>query len=330
VGSELQNISAQIGFKVSARGWGYLLEQAGFITKDQFDKVEKVVNRCRREGIIPVDFVAEESSRAFAGVERPDEDSVMAHAQWFAQSMLRGGEVYIPDWWYGEDFYIQMLVEKIDLKTLFTPVCKRFHIPIANSKGWSSILQRAEYARRFKLMEEKGLQCVLLYCGDHDPDGLRISDTLYENLAQIEGIVWEDGETGYDPINLDIRRFGLNYDFITANNYTWIDNLITGSGKNLNSPSHPNHYQSYVQEYLSTIGPRKCEANAIVTTPDAARQLCEDAIVDILGPDAETRSQVKRGVVEERYGEILDAAGLLEPLSDLSGAPDEPDPFPPY
>lgn len=327
---ELNKLSAKIGFKVSARGWGYLLENAGFITKDEFDKVEKVINRCRREGILPVDFVAEEDARQFAGVETPDPETVKSHAQWFAKGMLKGHNAFTPDWWYGETYYIQMVVEKIDLKTLFGPVCNKYHVPIANSKGWSSILQRAEYARRFKLMEERGLQCVLLYCGDHDPDGLRISDTIYDNLAQIQGIVWEDGEEGYDPSNLDIRRFGLNYDFIMANGYPWIDNLITGSGKNLNSPSHPNHYQSYVQEYLSSVGPRKCEANAIVTTPQAARQLAEQAILDVLGSDAISRFEVKSEVVEERYWEILSDAGLLGPLQELVESDDEPDPFPPY
>ncbi len=324
---ELQALSDQIGMKISSRGWGYILENAGFITKDEFDKVEKVINRCRKEGLLPVDFVAEEDARKFAGIETPDPDSIKSHLQWFASSMLEGGEHYTPDWWDGEDFYIQMLVEKIDLKTLFSPVCKQYHVPIANSRGWSSILQRAEFARRFKTMEERGLRCVLLYCGDHDPDGLRISDTIYENLKQIQYIQWDDGESGYNPADLDIVRFGLNYDFIVANNYTWIDNLITGSGKNLNSPNHPFHHMPYVQEYLASVGPRKCEANAIVTTPDVARQLARDAIEGIVGADARFRFQQKRDKVLTRYAELLEESGLNEPLAELIESPDEEDEF---
>ena len=34
-------ISERIGFKVSSRGWCYLMEQAGYINKNEFDKVEK-------------------------------------------------------------------------------------------------------------------------------------------------------------------------------------------------------------------------------------------------------------------------------------------------
>lgn len=315
--TELVEISERIGFKVSARGWCYLLEQSGAINKDQFDRVEGVINRCRRMGVLPVDFVAEEESRAFAGVEKQSDGTVEDVLKWMLRDVLDGHRYYTPDWWDGEDYYIQMLVEKIDLRTLFAPICTEYHIPIANAKGWSSILQRAEYARRFKQAEERGLRCVLLYCGDHDPDGLRISDTIRANLEQVSDVEWEDGETGYDPVDLDIRRFGLNYDFIIANGYTWIDNLVTGSGKNLSHPSHPNHTLSYVQEYLHKIGPRKCEANAIVTTPDAARGLCREAIEAVVGAEARDRFAEKRETVRRTYGRLLEKTKLAATIKKV-------------
>jgi len=64
-------INSDIGFKVSSRGWGYIMEQKGLITKDQFDKVEDVINRCRKNGRLPVDFVAEESARHSMGSTYP-------------------------------------------------------------------------------------------------------------------------------------------------------------------------------------------------------------------------------------------------------------------
>ena len=210
-------------------------------------------------------------------------------------------------------------------KTLFAPVCREYHIPIANSKGWSSILQRAEYCRRFKEAEDRGLQCVLLYCGDHDPDGLRISDTLRANLEQVAEVEWEDGSQGYDPANLEIVRFGLNYDFIRKNKYTWIDNLITGSGKNLASPSHPNYTLPYVQKYLRDIGPRKCEANAIVTTPDAARRLAREAIERVVGKNAKKRFAAKREKVKDRYEELLEELNLRDAIDEALESPDEDD-----
>lgn len=304
---ELQN---EIGFKMSSRGWGYILEQSRYINKDQFDKVESAINRCRKEGLLPVDFVAEEAGRLFKNVIEPSNGTIQDTLAWMLRDVLNGSRYYIPDWWDGEDYYIQCVVEKVDLCTLFEPVCLEYKIPIANAKGWQSILQRAEYARRFKQAEEDGKQCVFLYAGDFDCDGLRISDTIRENLRQISEVQWKDGTEGYDPENLIIDRFGLNYDFIKSQGYTWIDNLITGSGLDLSSPSHKNHKLPYVQDYIKQYGVRKCEANAIVTTPKAAQQLMRDAIEEWLGFDALDRFRAKKVAVEEQYETILNTTGL--------------------
>jgi hypothetical protein len=215
---EIQN---KIGFHISSRGWCYQLETERYINKDQFDKVENLINECRKRGILPIDFTAEEEGRKFSGVETPNSNSPPEEMkEWIEYLLTTETFGYTPDWWAGEKYYIQMLVEKIDLKTLFEPVCKIYHIPIATSKGWSSMLQRAIYAQRFKQAEDDGLQPVLLYCGDHDPDGLRISDFIRTNLEDLQNIVWDSGDEGYNPDGLKITRFGLDHDFIEEHKLT--------------------------------------------------------------------------------------------------------------
>lgn len=306
----LISLSYEIGFKVSSRGWAYILEQKRFINKDEFDRVTKLINDCRKRGFLPIDFVAEEDARAFKGVVKPNEESIVKDFGSWLKAAKDAPEYYNPDWLAGEEYYIQMVVEKIDLVTLFGPVCEEYHIPIANSKGWSSMLQRAEYARRFSEAEEKGLKCVLLYCGDHDPDGLRISEFIRKNLYDLKNIEWSDGISGYDPENLIIERFGLNYDFIIGNNLTWINNLITGSGKNLADPRHKNYKMDYVQDYLKTIGKQKCEANAIVTMPQSARVLVRNVIESFLGEDSLSRFEDKRQAVRDEFNIFMKKSGL--------------------
>lgn len=322
----IMDISDQIGFKVSSRGWGYILEQKRLINKDQFSKVEEVINRCRKRGLLPVDFTAEEDSRAFKDLHEKTDSTLEDHVYSWLNAAMNCDQYYHPDWWEGEKYYIQMVVEKIDLVTLFNPICKEYHVPIANSKGWSSILQRAEYARRFKEAEDRGLKCVLLYCGDHDPDGLRISDTIRKNIEDVKDVVWIDGSQGYDPEDLIIERFGLDYDFIIENDLTWIDNLITGSGNDLASPTHKNHFYPYVQDYLKKVGERKCEANSVVVIPEMGRQLCEDAIIKYLGRDASTRFQKKRKAVRDQILAVMDEVEVREAIQvaiDRLGRKDE-------
>lgn len=314
---KLIQINEETGFKVSARGWCYQLEQLGLIDKSQFDFVENIINnKLRRVGLLPIDFVAEEEGRKFSGVETPEDRSPIEMTKSWLEQTLKAEYYYTPNWWKGEKYYIQMVVEKIDLKTLFEPVCKKYHIPICSSKGWQSMLMRAEYARRFKEAEANGLKCVLLYCGDHDPDGLRISEFLKKNLEDLTKIEWDDGIEGYDPIDLMIERFGLNYDFIKSNNLSWINNLITGSGKNLASPSHKNHHMDYVQDYLRLVGERKCEANVLVVIPEAGRQLCKEAIEKWIGKEAIDRFHERRQEVVRALSGFRRKTGLQKAIEN--------------
>lgn len=130
---------------------------------------------------------------------------------------------------------------------------------------------------------------------------------------------------GYDPKNLIIERVALNYDFIRQQNYTWIDNLITGSKKkpgkaeSLADPRHRNYTLPYVQDYLQKYGARKCESNVMITTPAIARQLLRTAIEKYLGVDAVTRFQEKRQVIQDLYQSELEQLGIVE-IDDLETA----------
>jgi hypothetical protein len=136
--------------------------------------------------------------------------------------------------------------------------------------------------RRFKTWEAKGKQCVLLYCGDHDPGGLQITSFLRSNLADLSAAV------GWSPDNLIIDRFGLDFDFIQAHGITWIDNLITGTGKDLADPKHNDHGKPYVQDYLRRFGARKVESNALLAPRLVAvgKELCRQAILKYVPEDA--------------------------------------------
>src|SRR5262245_14114429 len=99
------------------------------------------------------------------------------------------------------------------------------------------------------------------------PAGLLIGDVLLKNLCDLHrcrGLNWSEEEIR-EWVKVD--RFGLNADFIEANEIPRIDNLETGSGLSLADPAHPDHLRDYVQSYLSTFGEWKCEANALVVRP---------------------------------------------------------------
>jgi hypothetical protein len=109
----VKDIQNKIDFKVSARGWCYLLEGERLINKNEFDRVEGLINTCRERGYLPIDFVADEDARAFKGVEKPEEESVIKNFGYYLQGALNVPNHYTPDWWEGEEYYIQTCVRGV-------------------------------------------------------------------------------------------------------------------------------------------------------------------------------------------------------------------------
>ena len=302
----LKERQSTINFKVSSRGWCYMLENLNVITKAKFGLVQRLINECRKKGYLPIRFVAEEEARSFSCVEEPDatQDRPADHIRSWLAAVKNCHKRIDVLFWKGQKYYIQLLVEKIDLKTLFHPICEQYHIPIATSKGWSSILQRAEIMERFALAEANGLKPILLYCGDFDPVGVQISDMLKKNLSELSEAI------GWYPENLVIDRFGLNADFIDEAGLSWIDNLETGSGLDLANPNHKDHDKPWVQEYIEEHGTRKCEANALVIQPDMGRQLCLDAVIKYLGDDALEKFKQREDFIRDAVSNMLDESGF--------------------
>jgi hypothetical protein len=293
-------LSKGMDFKIGSRGWCYILEQHG-LTKGEFDRAEALITECRKTGELPLDICAEDVSRETRGIENIDEDDIEAKADaLIARVRDKAHLTYTPfSFWDDLPVYVETAVEKLDLRNLFEPVAKEFCVPITNLKGWSDLNARAAMMRRLKAHEEAGRKCVLLLCGDHDPGGLLITETMRKNLDDLADAV------GWPPANLVLIRFGLNADFIANAGLTWIDNLETSSGKRLDDPGHPDHDKDYVQNYIARFGVRKCEANALVVAPDLGRELFRNAILEHVPEDVPVRHRERLDAERERLRQAV-------------------------
>ena len=84
----LKEIDQQVGMPMSARGWGYTLEGDGLITKAQIDLVENLINECRKSGLLPIDFTAQEEARQFTGIEIPTEETPIGFMRDYMRAVL--------------------------------------------------------------------------------------------------------------------------------------------------------------------------------------------------------------------------------------------------
>lgn len=326
--NDLKRVQRGLDFKMSARGWAYFLENEGLIDKSQIDYAENRINKLRKNDFsagwehapLPSDFTAQDQSRSFDCVEK---------------SEFREPEEYIKDklyfllnpgidasFWESQDYFIQVLVEKIDLKELFKPICDQYNIPIATAKGWSSINQRAKMLSRYIKWVKEGKQPVLLYCGDFDPAGLQISDKLMKNFDDLKDAqIPYDGDyitdLGATDIGLKIDRIGLSEKQVQEWNFPWINNLETSGDYSLDDPRHDEHDQPYVQQWLDDIGVRKVEANALVTQPEKGRELFRNSVEEYLGSNPKDEYEETR---DEKRKKVLDTLSELGIKNDIKEA----------
>ena len=137
-------------FAVGSRGWCYILEPHG-LHKGDFDAAQKLITDCRKSGDLPLDICAEDASRETVGLEQIDSNDIPGKVEsWIDHLRNHAHEHYTPiSFWDDLDVYVEVAVEKLDLRNLFEPVCEEFHVPITNFKGWTDLNGRAAMMRRF-------------------------------------------------------------------------------------------------------------------------------------------------------------------------------------
>ncbi len=311
--------------KTSTRGWCYLLENFGAINKDEFIIADTMIGECREKGYLPIDFVALDKAREWINVE-PLKKEYKDPKEWIKKILNDSKELYKHKndiaFWEVQKYYIQLRTEKIDTYNLFKPICGYFHIPIANARGWPDINSWNLMAQRYKQAEEMGLIPVLLWHGDYDPVGILIPDKIMNILKRLENA------TGWNPDNLKVDVFGLSLKFIEDNDLLWIDNLITGSGRNLGELYErykagtlgKTKFDKYEIEYIKKNGVRKCEANAVMTVRKAAQVDCYEAIIKYLeedGKDPFKEYNKKLKEDREKAKEVLDSIGYEEKITEM-------------
>jgi hypothetical protein len=69
-----------LDFKVSSRGWCYILEEHG-LSKGDFDKAQRLINDCRKSGLLPLDICCEDDGRQALHLENIDDETPTEFAQ---------------------------------------------------------------------------------------------------------------------------------------------------------------------------------------------------------------------------------------------------------
>lgn len=316
----MRNYIDGLGFAPVARSWLYAFESERIIDKGEFDWAGKWLADRRKEGLIPFWMVGEDTTRSLSGVDVYDEEATpREYINRTLKDALEQAQMYRPSsFWKHQEFYPIIWTEKRDLIKLFQPELPQAVRRFA-SKGQADVNSRVALLQECKAADDLGLKPVILYCGDHDPMGVKMSDAIYDNLHQIAEVTDTDHILLMMRMDDRIVRFGLNEDFISDNDLLWVDNLETSSGKDLADPNHPHHGFDYVQDYIQQFGNRKCEANALITRPKAARYLVWEALMDWLDQDGIDQWNEENKKSEEDAAQYADGIKRMLAMFDTAG-----------
>lgn len=100
------------------------------------------------------------------------------------------------DKWIGQDYYVEVWVEKDALKGIVGQVCQRLDIPYFSCRGYVSQSEMWVAAQRLE-KRSKDKELVIIHLGDHDPSGRDMSRDIVDRLSIF----------GVDPT---FRRIALN------------------------------------------------------------------------------------------------------------------------
>lgn len=153
------------------------------------DKVYKrlgaVLTDARLSGEFPIAYL-EDRGRSVGETDADNIRTVNEAIEEAADNLAR-----LPFWlrygaWYGQSTKVFVWIEKDALSGVLEKTCRDLGVGLFPCKGYPSISALAGWVHSTGEMLEDGEDALILYLGDHDPDGLQIPISAEETLRRIQ------------------------------------------------------------------------------------------------------------------------------------------------
>jgi len=191
--AQVQKIIDSYDFALTLRQIYYQLVAKQIIPNKQeyYRKLSRVCVTGRDEGILPEEAFADR----LRAVDKP---GAWLDLNSFMETVKRS---YNKDKWQNQPKYLEIWTEKDALRSVLTEITYRYDVSLMVARGQLSRTAIYEASERYKAKADK--ECYLYYCGDFDPSGLSIYDSIknrignfgvsinYERIALTEGQIEE-------------------------------------------------------------------------------------------------------------------------------------------
>lgn len=224
------------GLTLTLRQLYYQFVSRGLVQSGQksYSRIGQALTKARYRGTFPVEWIDDRGRSVNAGkFTRYDVNQDWVCYQ--AANSLRDMPFWFcdVDKWYGQRTFVAVVAEKDAVSNILEPVCKDLGVAHVAFKGYPSVSvmrdflqvvalatsgkaffhetdRKKERDERFTL---KGTQrdVVVLYLGDHDPDGLEIPQAAERGLRKLMNVMGL-------RVNLQFKRIALSMEQIRKYN----------------------------------------------------------------------------------------------------------------
>jgi hypothetical protein len=178
---------------ITGRGVGYKLFTRGLIpsmSRNDMQRVYRLVKEAREEGIIPWEWIVDETRE----IERV---STWADPDAYAGTVARS---YRRDFWTQQPVRCQVWSEKGTVRGVLRPVLDEFAVGFNAVHGFNSATNTYDASQDFD-----GRELIVLYVGDYDPSGMYMSEAdLPKRLLE------------YGGCHIEVRRIALRGEHVVS------------------------------------------------------------------------------------------------------------------
>lgn len=188
------------GYSLTLRQCYYQLVARGIIENNErsYKNTGNLINDARLAGLIDWNAIEDRTRNLKRLSHWSNPQSIIESAS----------DQYMKDTWQGQDYYVEVWVEKEALANVVGRISDELDVPYFCCRGYISQSEMWSASQRFIAQQERGKMVALIHLGDHDPSGIDMSRDIEERLLMF----------GVDSDNFIFKRIALNMEQIDLYN----------------------------------------------------------------------------------------------------------------
>lgn len=187
-----REIAEEYNGNLTVRQLYYQLVARGFIPNSQesYKRLVSILTESRLSGEFPFEWLLDRTRESRPGRFTGDQSTVSSALQNAINDLRNAPEAWLwRDRWLGQPTHVSVWVEKEALAGVFEEPCEELGVAWFVLRGYSSLSALSQWVDNASSAFEGSHgaigEAIVLYFGDHDPDGWEIPRSAERNVAAI-------------------------------------------------------------------------------------------------------------------------------------------------